>query len=222
MQPEMKVVVAVLVLVALAAGAWLMSPRSAQAPITEPSALDYETLVFLDSESLAEKGIGKAYADLGKHLRSRGVEPAPVEEVIDASGSDYRVRFRGTEFVIHSPSVAGSEENSWGLATHAFFSIVNQQLPEKGPRFYAINSGQRSPWDVPHRCASPRRSGCPEKARGLALPAYKGAPVVRSRTLGPITAPPNKALHQTRRGGAAVLVHRRPVVEARLAGERRC
>jgi len=30
---------------------------------------------------------------------------------------------------------------------------------------------------------------------------------------------PNKALHQTRRGGAAAS---RPVVEARLAGERRC
>jgi hypothetical protein len=43
--------------------------------------------------------------------------------------------------VIHSPSVAGSEENSWGLATYAFFSIVNQQLPEKAPHFYAINGG---------------------------------------------------------------------------------
>ena len=32
-------------------------------------------------------------------------------------------------------------------------------------------------------------------------------------------APDNKALHQTRRGGAAAA---RPVVEARLAGEGRC
>jgi hypothetical protein len=34
-----------------------------------------------------------------------------------------------------------------------------------------------------------------------------------------IQPPPNKALHQTRRGGAAAS---RPVVEARLAGERQC
>ena len=34
--------------------------------------------------------------------------------------------------------------------------------------------------------------------------------------------PPNKALHQTRRGGVAHFPRRGPVVEARLAGEGRC
>ena len=37
-----------------------------------------------------------------------------------------------------------------------------------------------------------------------------------------IAMPDNKALHQTRRGGAAHFVRRGPVVEARLAGEGRC
>ena len=37
-----------------------------------------------------------------------------------------------------------------------------------------------------------------------------------------ITTPPNKALHQTRRGGVARFVRRGPVVEARLAGEGWC
>ena len=37
-----------------------------------------------------------------------------------------------------------------------------------------------------------------------------------------LLAPHNKALHQTRRGGAAGFAHCRPVVEARLAGEGRC
>ena len=140
----MKIAAAVLVLLVLAAGAWLVSSRSAVAPMSnpeEPSVLDYDKLIHLDSENLAEQGIGKAYEDLAKHLRAHGVEPAPVEEVIDASGSEYRLRFRGAEFVIYSPSVAGSEENSWGLATYAFFSVVNQQLPESGPRFYAIDGG---------------------------------------------------------------------------------
>ena len=48
-------------------------------------------------------------------------------------------------------------------------------------------------------------------------------PSVRSRRLGQrivkITGLSNNALHQTRRGGA---VASRPVVEARLAGERGC
>jgi hypothetical protein len=38
----------------------------------------------------------------------------------------------------------------------------------------------------------------------------------------PITVPSNNALHQTGRGGAAVSLCRRPVVEARPAGEREC
>ena len=42
------------------------------------------------------------------------------------------------------------------------------------------------------------------------------------RDLTVFAAPSNNALHQTRRGGAAVFPRRRPVVEARLAGEREC
>jgi hypothetical protein len=140
----MKILLGILALLVLAAGVWLMSSRSADTPtggVEEPTVLDYDNLIILDAEDLAEQGLGKAYEGLAKHLRSHKVEPAPVEEIIDPSSSDYRVRFRGVEFVIHSPVVAGSEENSWGLATYALFSIVNQQLPEGGPRFYAINGG---------------------------------------------------------------------------------
>ena len=39
---------------------------------------------------------------------------------------------------------------------------------------------------------------------------------------GPIGGPSNKALHQTGRGGVASFLRRRPVVEARPAGEREC
>ena len=38
----------------------------------------------------------------------------------------------------------------------------------------------------------------------------------------PITVPSNNAMHQTRRGGAAGFLRRRPVVEARLAGDCGC
>ncbi len=46
--------------------------------------------------------------------------------------------------------------------------------------------------------------------------------MVRSRTLGPITAPPNNGLHQTGREGVAFVSRRRPVIEARPAGEAKC
>ena len=41
-------------------------------------------------------------------------------------------------------------------------------------------------------------------------------------TVASITALPNNGLHQTGRGGAAGVVRRRPVVEARAAGEAQC
>jgi hypothetical protein len=142
MQPDMKIAIGVLVLLVVAVGVWMSSRSSAPKDNTdEPNALNYDELIIPDAEDLAEQGIGRAYEKLGKDLRAHGVEPAPIEELIDTSTPDYRLRFRGVEFVIHSPRVAGSEENSWGLATYAFFSIVNQQLPENGPRFYAINGG---------------------------------------------------------------------------------
>jgi hypothetical protein len=43
-----------------------------------------------------------------------------------------------------------------------------------------------------------------------------------SATRGPIGVPQNNALHLTGREGAAVSLRRRPVVEARPAGEREC
>jgi len=44
----------------------------------------------------------------------------------------------------------------------------------------------------------------------------------RNRCSGWVSTPSNKGLHQTGRGGAAVIARRRPVVEARPAGEARC
>ncbi len=143
MPSDMKVALGVFVLLILAVGVWAWASRSPKAPSSEaePSVLDYDKLVHLDSEDLAEQGIGKAYARLGPHLRSHGVEPAPLEEVIDESGPSYRLRFRGIEYVIYSPNVPGSEENSWGLATFAFFAVINQQLSASETRFYAIDGG---------------------------------------------------------------------------------
>ncbi len=44
------------------------------------------------------------------------------------------------EFVIFRPEQE-DQGNSWGLATFAFFRIVNDQLERSEYRFYAINGG---------------------------------------------------------------------------------
>ena len=101
-------------------------------------ALDYDRLVNLDAEELAEGGIGKAYEALRSELRKHIAEPATVAESTDDNAPRYSVRCGAKEFVIYAP---GDEDESWGRATFAFFAIVNDQLADSEYRFYAINSG---------------------------------------------------------------------------------
>jgi hypothetical protein len=101
-------------------------------------ALDYDRLIHLDAEDLAETGIGEAYnklrPELGKYIR----EPARLEELIDANAPRYSVKCGEREFVIYAP---GDEDESWGRATFALFTIVNDQLANSEFRLYAVNGG---------------------------------------------------------------------------------
>lgn len=101
--------------------------------------LDYDTLIFLDAESLAETGIGQAYEQLLPELGKHVADPARLEEVIDPGLPRYAVRIDGREYVVHAGADAGG--GSWGTATYVFFKIVNDQLADTDVRFYAINSG---------------------------------------------------------------------------------
>jgi hypothetical protein len=103
--------------------------------------LDYDRLVLLDAEDLAETGIREAYERLLPELRKYVPVPAPVEEVIDNETPRYSVRCGGKEYAIYGPEVDGGEGSSWGRATHVFFALVNEQLVGSEPRFYAINGG---------------------------------------------------------------------------------
>lgn len=103
--------------------------------------LDYDAAEILDAEDLAECGIGEAYASLAPRLRAYGVEPAPLQEVIDSDAPAYAVRCLGREWVIFSPDTEDDEGQSWGRATCALFEIVNAQLSGVEHRFYAINGG---------------------------------------------------------------------------------
>jgi hypothetical protein len=100
--------------------------------------LDYDQLIHLDAEDLAETGIGSAYERMLPELRKRLLEPAEVEELIDNDAPSYSIRFKSKEFVIYGPD-DGYE--SWGRATVAFFAVINDQLAATPYLFYAVNGG---------------------------------------------------------------------------------
>jgi len=100
--------------------------------------LDYDRLIHLDAEELAETGIGEAYQALQPELRKYLPEPATIEELTDHDAPRYSVKCRDREFVIYEP---GDEEESWGRATFAFFTLINDQLVSSEYRLYAINGG---------------------------------------------------------------------------------
>jgi hypothetical protein len=101
--------------------------------------LDYDRLILLDAEDLAETGIRKAYESLFPELRKYVHEPARVEDVIDDDTPSYLVRCGAKEYAIFGPELDGEGGNSWSRATLAFFSIVNDQLADPEYRLYAIN-----------------------------------------------------------------------------------
>lgn len=105
------------------------------------SPLDYDKLVILDAEDLAEQGIANAYKELLPELSEHVEHPAELEELIDEKLGSYATRCNGVEHIVYSPSIPGSDEESWGRATYLFFKLVNDQLADAEVRFYAINGG---------------------------------------------------------------------------------
>jgi hypothetical protein len=104
--------------------------------------LNYDDLILLDSEELAEEGIAQAYAWLLPELRKHVEHPAPIEELTDHDAPSYKVRCGAEEFLIHGPGLPEDDRsNSWGRATHAIFAIVNAQMAGSPYRFYAFNGG---------------------------------------------------------------------------------
>ena len=104
-------------------------------------ALDYEKLIHLDAEELAERGLRRAYVSILPQLRHHVPEPADVSEIIEPSAQTYFVKSQGVEYLIYSPKSPCDEGQIWGRATQALFKIVNDQLAESEYRLFAINGG---------------------------------------------------------------------------------
>lgn len=67
------------------------------------SALNYDKMVLLDAETLAEAGIKDAYQSIAKVLAQYVREPAQLQEVVDNDAPSYAVRIGDTEYVIYAP-----------------------------------------------------------------------------------------------------------------------
>ena len=103
------------------------------------SVLDYDRLVMLDAEALAEGGIGNAYVQLKPLLELYVEFPAEIAEALDSNLPGCSVTCAGVTYTIYSPAFPDPEDGGWGRAAHAFFALINFQLEGSAIRFYAIN-----------------------------------------------------------------------------------
>lgn len=109
------------------------------APDGHTHPLDYDKLVWLDAEALAETGVREAYERLLPSLTKYVSKPVKVEEIIDSNAPSYAITAGGIRYEIYSPKT--SQEQSWANATYALFDIVNRQLVTMPYKLYAINGG---------------------------------------------------------------------------------
>lgn len=99
--------------------------------------LDYDQLVQLDAEDLAEQGILSAYKALLPQLMQYTESPIEVTEEIDNDAGSYVVSFDGLRYEIYD----SDDDDSWNRATVAFFDAVNANLRKSSHKFYALNGG---------------------------------------------------------------------------------
>lgn len=106
---------------------------------TTEDSLDYEQVVHLDAEDLAEQGIKAAYEDLLPQLQHYTEVPIEVTEEVDSDAGSYAVLAAGKRHEIWGPTIDSND--GWARATVAFFEIVNANLGQSSRRLYALYGG---------------------------------------------------------------------------------
>lgn len=117
------------------------SKADANSSVSDSGFLDYEKLILLDAERLAEQGIADAYQLLLPALREHVARPGELREVLDADLPAYTIQCNGEEYIVYSAAEPSTEVQSWGRATFFLFLIVNKQLKGTGIQFYAVDEG---------------------------------------------------------------------------------
>jgi hypothetical protein len=90
-----------------------------------PSKLNYDDLIHLDAEDLAQMGIGASYERPLLKLQSVYPTAGGNRRDGDNDAPRYSVRFATKKFVVYKPR--DDDRSTWGKAT-AFFAIVNEEL----------------------------------------------------------------------------------------------
>lgn len=108
-----------------------------KAPLEDP--LNYEQVVHLDAEDLAEQGIKAAYENLLPKLQHYAPAPLEVAEEVDSDVSSYIVIAPGIRYEVWGPSLDSNDD--WARAAVAFFAIVNANLGQSSHKFYALYGG---------------------------------------------------------------------------------
>lgn len=109
--------------------------------ISNAYSLDYDELIHLDAESLAENGMKEAYLSILPELKKYVKSPQELVEINNDDIGLYAVRAGETTIEIYGPEYKAGVYEGWTRATYALFKIVNDQLGDSEYRFYAINGG---------------------------------------------------------------------------------
>jgi hypothetical protein len=130
---------------------------SAGPPVVEDP-LDYDQLIHLDAEDLAEQGILSAYRDLLPRLKQYADSPIEVTEDIDNDSARYSVYGAGQRYEIWEHGAKNSD--GWERATVTFFAIVNASLSKSSHKFYALYGGNdlSGIFLTPEQCAVARQA----------------------------------------------------------------
>lgn len=75
--------------------------------------LDYDKMLLLDAEDLAEGGILRVYQSIREILSQYVAEPAQIQEVVGDDKPSYIVRCDEQEYVIYSTALPDEEGQSW-------------------------------------------------------------------------------------------------------------
>ena len=102
-------------------------------------AINFDEVIILDAEELAEGGIKSAYDELLPELQKHIFLPAKLEETLDRKTPRYTVKCNGIEYIIYGPEI--KTHDGWQRATAAFFAIINSQIGISTCRFYALYDG---------------------------------------------------------------------------------
>ena len=87
----------------------LLSNQQAQAA----TLLNYDSLIILAAETLAEQGIREAYEQLLPQLKKYVASPAKIEEQFSSEAGSYTVKAEGEAYEIYGPELEDSEIESW-------------------------------------------------------------------------------------------------------------